>query len=165
MIKVTTKGLSEFQAHIKTLPRGTRVAAMRAVAEYLLGNSSRGLKHEPSWKFVSRAKAYGKVSDAPAGYFSWKQFRKVAAITEGFTKTQPRTHEIVNAWKLRDSNDWRRVALTNNAPGAQWVIGEKQARQPQLVGWRAWPKTLTDNMKGALRAGQQAVNRMLKEKR
>lgn len=168
MIKITGKGFQEFQDYIKRIyPRGTRITAMRAIAEYLIGNERHGLKHEPAQKVVSRAEAYGKVSDAPPGYFSWAQFRYVAKMTNGFKENIPydRTHELANAWEQRETDDWRRVALLNETPGSEWVVGDKQARQPALVGWRKWRDVVASNYKGAIRAAQQSVNRLLKEKR
>jgi hypothetical protein len=165
-ISFTVRGLEKLKAFLKDLPRGTRIVAVRAFAEYMLGNKDRGLRHEPDWKFVSRADAYGKVSDAPDGYFSWKQFRFVAAETEGFTKIpQDRTHEIANAWtvKEKDSN-WTSVKIENDANGAGWVFGDNQARQPALVGWRKWRDIISTNTKGALQAAQRAVNEWLKSK-
>ena len=166
MIKISTRGIPELVQLLKDLPRGTKIVAMRAAAEYLVGDESHGLKHEPAQKFVSRAKAYGNVSDAPPGYFSWKQFRYVAWITDGFTKIPyNRTHEMSRAWTATtQTSDWTRVKIENDAPGAQWVYGEQQARQPALVGWKKFTDIIASNIAGAVRAAQQAVDRWIKER-
>jgi len=166
MIKVVKHGIEEFQEFIKSVPRGFKIAAMRAISTYLIGNKDRGLKHEPTWKFVSRASAYGKVSDAPEGYFSWAQFRYVAAITEGFTLIPyDRTHEMANAWTMKETNsDWRSVKIENEAEGAEYVYGEQQAAQPGLVGWRKALTIIKSNMIGALKAGNAAVAAWIKQK-
>lgn len=160
-------------AWIKSLPRGIKVGAMKAYTEYIVGNERRGLKHAPPQKFVRRATAYGQQPPAegedsppPAGYFSWKQFRFVAYITDGFTKQYQRTGKMVGAWTIKaEDSDWRSVRVENKAPGAGWVFSEQQARQIGLVGWRKVTKVVADNIKGAHRAAQQAVDKWIKSKR
>lgn len=167
-IKFTVKNLEEVKKFIMELPRGVKIAAMRAFSEYVVGNERHGLRHEAPQRFVSRAAAYGKVSDdAPAGYFSMKQFRYVAAITKGFTQVPwTRKHEIAPAWRVEESNsDWTRVQLVNDKDGVQYVYGNQmQARQPALVGWRKLQNVISDNMAGAMLAANRAVNKYLKEK-
>lgn len=159
-------------AWIKQLPRGIKFQAMKAYTEYIVGNDRRGLKHAPPQKFVRRSVAYGQQPPAqgedtppPAGYFSWRQFRFVAKITDGFTKQYQRTNKIVSAWTVKaEDSDWRRVRVENQANGAGWVFGEQQARQIGLVGWRKYLQVAQDNAKGAYNAAVQAVVRWLKTK-
>jgi hypothetical protein len=160
MLKITPRNIDKIHAFLKSVPAGAKQESGRAVAEYLVGDDNHGLKQEPTWKFVSRAQAYGKVSDAPPGYFSWKQFRFVAAITEGFTKAYKRTHDLANSWTAKQvGSAW----TITGEPG--WVMGHNQANQPRLVGWRSYVSVIASNMRGAIRAGQQAVDRWLKERR
>jgi len=164
MIKYTISGQAKLSQFLINLPKRFRNTAMSVAAKYFIGDAKRGLKHEPAWRFVSRAQAYGKVSDAPPGYFSWAQFRYVAWKTKGFTDIPyKRTHALSNAWTIQESNNWMHVKIENKAPGAEWVMGEKQARQPALVGWRKVAEVIKANMRGAIYQAQLAVNRMLKE--
>jgi len=162
--------LDVVKRYISDLPRGTKIHFMRACVNYIIGDTRHGLKHEPPNKFVTRARAYGQVSQenppAPAGYFSWDQFRYVAAITEGFTLFYSRTYTLASKWEMNpQESDWRRVKIFNEADGAAWVFGDKtQARQPALVGWRRVSDTVAANLVGALRAGMAAVKAKLKLK-
>lgn len=158
--RITPRNIDKVAAFLRSVPPGVKNVVQEAVAKYFVGNERHGLKHEPSWKFVSRAKAYGKVSDAPAGYFSMKQFRFVAAITDGFTKIPyTRTHELQNSWQAkRAGSEW----IIVGSPG--WVMGHNQAAQPRLVGWRSYVVVIRENMNGALRAGVAAINQWLRQK-
>lgn len=166
MIKITPrKDLKEFVKYLHELPRGVKMAAMKAFAFYLIGNEQHGLKHEPTWKFVSRAQAYGKVSDAPPGYFSWKQFRYVAKITDGFTKIPyNRAHNMSGSWTFnaRDNN-WTMVSVTNDVPGVDYVMGDKQSRHEALVGWRKWRVVIASNFAGAMREARRAIAPLLRK--
>lgn len=162
MIQFKLAGVKEFQDFLKQIEDGWKIRAMRAIAYYLAGRENEALRKEPPVKFVRRADAYGKVSDAPAGYFSWRQFRYVAAVTEGFTKQYNRTHTISQAWEYHESNSqWDRVNIQNNAPGAEYVVGDRQSRHEALVGWRKWRQAINDNMAGAIRYAQEQINALI----
>jgi hypothetical protein len=164
-ISIKVVGIEKVQQYLINLPRPLKIAGMRAASEYFIGDESHGLKHEPAEKFVSRKSAYGKVSDAPAGYFSWKQFRYVAWLTEGFTRRYQRTHAMSNDWDYTDaSSDWSRVKIFNQVPGVDWVMGEGQARQPARVGWIKASIIMARNTAGAVRAAHAAINAYLARK-
>ena len=78
-VRYKVVGADKVVDFIKDVPKGAKAAAMREISTYIVGDKNHGLKHDPAYKYVSRKRAYGKVSDAPAGYFSWKQFRYVMA--------------------------------------------------------------------------------------
>lgn len=162
MIKITTRGLDEFIAYVRKLPRGVKIAAMRAGTEYLIGNEQHGLRHEPPYNYVSRTRAYGQPfsSEKQQRWFFW-------ALSEGLINPgqDNRTHDIANSWVIKETDSsWTRVRIENDAEGAQWVIGTKQAAQPAMVGWRVWTQTVADNMAGMIRAAQAAVSAWLKTK-
>ena len=46
-VKSSVRNVKRVQDFLKSLPRGVRIAAMRAIAEYIIGDDSRGLKHYP----------------------------------------------------------------------------------------------------------------------
>lgn len=150
---------------LRDTARGTMKTAIVALTEYILGDSRHGLRHDDPYRFASRAKAYGKVSDAPEGYFSWKQFRYVAAITKGFTefgrKRSPTNSS--ESWGYKLSQGGYRATLTNDAPSTQWIRGDDtQAAQPALVGWRKVSKVIADNINGARRHMAAEVQKYLK---
>lgn len=152
---------------LRDVARGTMRTAIVALTEYILGDKRHGLRHDDPYRFVSRAKAYGKVSDAPEGYFSWKQFRYVAAITKGFTefgrKRNPTNSSESWGYKLQQGG--YRAILTNDAPSTQWIRGdETQAAQPALVGWRKVSKVIADNINGAMRHMTAEIGKYLKGK-
>ena len=159
MINIKSRGIKELRELMKRLPRGIKITAMRTAVEFIVGDERHGLKHEPASKFVSRSDAYGKVSDAPSGYFSWAQFYYVAAVTDGFTKSFTRSGDIAGSWTYTESDsNWTSVTVTNTAEGAEFVVGDKQANQPRMVGWRYYMDVVKTNLTGAIKAAQRAVD-------
>jgi len=163
-IRYSVSGVKEVAAWIKTLPRGIKAAAMRAIAEYIVGDKQHGLRHDVAYKYVSRKRAYGKVSDAPAGYFSWAQFRYVMAKLHSGEIKIGRKHsptEMSKTWKWQQlDSDWRRTAINGQLPFDRFP-----ARQNRLVGWRHWLDVVKSNMKGAVSSAQKAVDEWLKKQK
>jgi hypothetical protein len=136
---------------------------VKAAAEYLLGNDQRGLRHYTPYKFVSRASAYGKPSDAPAGYFSWKQFRYVMAMLHG-GGGGGRTGKLKDGWATKGQGGGFGMSVYNSVDYATYVMGDAgQARQPAKVGWRKLMAVVNSNLNGMMRAASQAVGRWIKE--
>ena len=168
-MEISGRSIASLEEFIKSIPYGAKGIAVTAFVKYIIGDSSHGLMHEPAYKYVSRAKAYGKVANdgAPAGYFSWAQFRFVMAnIASGkFTPgTSQRTGKQSSSWGYRGDPSTR-VTIYNSAPGSAYTMGNKtQANQPNLVGWRMVKEVVASNFKGGIRAAQQAVNKWLKDK-
>lgn len=161
------RNIKELQAFLKTAPRGTIRVIVKAFTEYIIGDENHGLRHDQPYKFASRAKAYGKVSDAPPGYFSMAQFRKVAALTKGFTvfgrKNDPT--KASGGYSYKETRGGYGATITNEQPSAYWTRSDKgQPRQIGMVGWRKYTKIVEDNTKGAIRSAVAAVNRFLREK-
>lgn len=164
-VQFKLSGIKEFKAFIQNFSEGFKVRAMRAIAYYLAGRDGEALRKEPPNKFVTRASAYGDVSTdgAPPGYFSMKQFRYVAAITDGFTKKYDRTHTISQSWEYHETNSqWDRVNIQNNAPGADYVVGDGQSRHEALVGWRKWRVVIAENMEAAIQYAQTEVDKLIR---
>ena len=172
-MKVRMEGVTQISNWIKTLPRGMKIAGMRALGVWYGGRAGEGLRKEPPTKFASRANAYGSTgatfengNPVPDGYFSAKQFRYVAWLTKGFTQRYQRTHEMSNAWKYAESNSqWDRVNFTNDAPGAEWAYRDgQQARQLNNVGWRGAMEIIEASFRGAINFAQQKVNELIARK-
>jgi len=142
---------------LRAAPRGVRVAFMRAVATYIIGDGRHGLKHYPAYKHITRRQAYGKP------FKSEKQRKKVMAmirrgeITPGYPR---RTGNYQRSIQMKDSNDWRRVQITGTLPHKGWPN-----RLARMVGWRDWPTIIKSNLAGAVRSGRAAVGQWLRSKK
>lgn len=162
-VKYRVANLENVKKFISELPRGIKAAAMRAISEYIVGDTNHGLKHDVNYKYVPR-RAIGKVSDAPPGYYSWKQFHYVmAALRSGKMKigrkNSPTNMSKSWKWEQKDSQ-WDRTNITGKLPFDRFP-----ARHNRLAGWRHWSEVIETNMRGAIKAGQQAVNEWLKKKK
>lgn len=158
-MEISKRSLARVKTYLNSIPQKVRGVALDAYAEYLVGNEQHGLKHYPPYKYVSRKTAYGQT------FVSDKQRRYVMAmIKEG--KITPgvanRTGLQADSWSIKQTNPGRRTIL-NTAPGSVYTMGNNtQANQPRLVGWRKMKAVIESNAKGAIRAAQLAVNKVLK---
>lgn len=138
LINIRIRGLDEVQAFLKTVPRGTIRPAMEAITEYIRGplpGATHGLVHYPPYKYSG--------------------FKKPPK------KRYVRTFRLRYGWAIVGSDYKRR--LINNVPYARYVQGDPQSRYFKRSNWRPFTKVITDNMKGALRAGDSAVAKWIKE--
>ena len=158
-ISIKVEGIDAVIAKIKKVPGGIK-PFMKAVSIYLLGDANHGLRHDDPYKFVTRAKAYGVVSSdgAPPGYFSWKQFRKVAALTKGFKDFKSfRPTESSPAWMASATMGGYGYKLSNSRKAMYYLRSDEgQTRHEKLVGWRKVSKVIADNLQGAIRSGMAA---------
>ena len=159
--KFVVRNLEEVQKFLKELPRGSLRTGLKAFTEYVLGNSTRGLRHYEPYKFVTRKRAYGMT------FFTDKQRRYVMAkIRSGEMKvgTNQRTGNTAAAWTMQEKNNGYAYSLVNNTAGAYYTRDDSgQARQPALVGWRKVSKVVADNMRGAIRHALAEVKKWIKE--
>jgi hypothetical protein len=166
--KVRVRGIKELEEFLKKIPRGLTRVALPAFAEWIIGNSRRGLKRYQLYKYVKRSKAYGKVSDAPAGFFSWKQFRYVmAAIHDGriLPGYPRRTGKTQRGYVQRSTNDGYNVFIENKEKGAIYTRHNTlQARLNAMAGWLKESAVVRNNMAGALRHMHAAVRKYLKSR-
>jgi len=155
MIKFSIHGIKEVKEYIAGLPRGVKIAAMRAFATYIIGDERHGLKHEPA-----------QVTHGPGNPFKWtsdKQRRGFFA-SDGFGQGIPttRTHEGVNSWTMTEKDSsWTSVKIEG---GNVFVQGDWQQRGHKADGWRKYTDVVTTNIAGALRAAITAVSDWLKSK-
>jgi hypothetical protein len=161
MIRFNVKAKpSELTKLISSAPRMARGRMTEAAAKYIIGDMERGAKHYPPYKYVSRKRAYGRT------FFSERQRRYVMAqiragrIDPGYPH---RTGIIQRGWYVRGSG--AKATIANDARGVDFVHGDKkQARLNRLVGWRTVSEIAKANMKGAIKAAEQALKEYLKEK-
>lgn len=154
-IKINVKGVKDWISFLKTVPRGAKGIALRAFSTYVVGDEKHGLRHYPSYKYVSRKSAYGRT------WFSAKQ--RAWWFAAGKPKGNRRTGAIRRGWQIGGSAETR-LYIFNNAPGVGWVMGDEQARQPMKVGWRRAWEIIMSNFAGGIRAAQAAVNAWLGSK-
>ena len=155
--EVEITGMAEFQAYLARLAPALRERVEGAIAEYLIGNDSHGLRHEADYKYVSRAAAYGQtfVSDRQRRYVMARI--REGSITPG---VENRTHQMVAGWDYEQASG--QTYLRNEVPGVEYVQGDNQARQPAMVGWRRVSDVISTNIAGALRHASAAIAQMLR---
>jgi hypothetical protein len=155
-IKFTTRGVQEAQDFVKDLPYQTKQVASDAIAEYLVGDESHGLKHEAPYHYVSPFQSYSDDPAKAARQRGWI-FTHLDQIGTGI-----RTHAMQAAWKIARTGAGA-VQISNNSDGIQFVMGnDKQSRQSDAVGWRKVSENIQDNMAGAVRHAVAKINEYLK---
>lgn len=155
-VEFSVTGIPELQAYLERLSVQLRETVEGAMAEYFVGDESHGLKHEVAYRYVSRTEAYGQP------FVSDRQRRYVMARIHDGTITpgvENRTHQMAAAWDWEQSGG--QTFIRNEAQGVEFVEGDQQARQPDLVGWRKYAEIIQTNIDGALRAATQAINRLI----
>lgn len=162
-VKFKIRGVEAVNSFLRAVPRGAVRVALKAFSEYILGNDSHGLRHNETYRYITRKSAYG------VSFFTEKQRRwffwalNTGQIDPGSGK---RTGETSKAWKAEPRNDGYRYTITNNTAGGYYTRDDYgQARQPAKVGWRKVSAVLTANYAGAIRAAVAAVKKYLQSKK
>lgn len=153
MLSFKTRGLKEFTDYIGSLARNVRGLVTEAITDWLIGNQSRGLKHYPPYKYVTRRAAYGRT------FSSERQRRYVMAkISSG--QIDPgaphRTGRLQRGW-VKQGKGVNARAVNQVAYAAHVMSTTDQARQPARVGWRKVAQVIADNMAGAIRHAEAAI--------
>jgi len=157
-IKFNVRGIEEFQAFLKALPRGGVRVALKAFTEYVIGNEQHGLKHNEPYKYVSRKSAYGFT------FFTDKQRRWFWANGGPDMIGNNRTGESSKLWQYVAVTDCQ-YRITNPTRAAYFTRSNTgQARQPAKVGWRKTLAVVTSNLAGGIRAANAALNAWIKSK-
>jgi hypothetical protein len=162
MISTSIRGIEKLQAFFKSIPVELRKIAVEEGSKYLVGDETHGLKHIVSYKYVSRASAYGETfkSDKQRRYVMAKI--KSGEITPG---RENRTGSISAGWGYRKTGGGYSSVLYNKANGAEFVYGDDlQAKQLGMVGHRKMSEVIKTNMEGAMLAVRQAVSRWINAK-
>lgn len=143
LLNIQARGINEVKYLLDGF-EGTRVVGIvtEAAANEIV-DVMREQPDETPYQYVSRAEAYGQVANdgAPAGYFSWGQFRFVMAKLHEMGwdgQSQPpaykRTGEISGKWHLEGRLS--KAKAVNDHEKAPYVFGnESQSRHEQAVGW------------------------------
>jgi len=136
-------GIDQLASRISSLPPVYIEEVMDEVGDYAVGVMKDA---QPKRKYVSRMAAYGKtwVSAKQRRFFMW-------AVSTGkipgwvMTKDGPRGQYIrsgamAEAWDINKTDD--SFMLTNPTAAAFWTMGDQQARQPAMVGWKKAAKII-----------------------
>lgn len=155
MIRVTVRNLEEVTKKLRDLPQGTKKTAIPAFGEYLIGDTRHGLRHYPP------RRQHGEEN--PYKWQSEKQ-RRAYFATDGFGGGIPykRTDKLSQGWALNGLP--YRPVITNPEPHAPYVMGDALQRGHKADGWRHFMTVISDNLKGAMKAAEDAVKRYLKTK-
>lgn len=157
-LKITSHGIPELLEWLKSLPNEIRTLATRAVAEYIVGDETHGLKHYPPYKHVP----YSQIG----GFVSAKQRRYVMArirdgsITPGVSASNG---YLRDAWKYTAQGSMYQIS--NDVTYAKYLVGGQQSRRAIAQNWRTMWQTAKDNLQGAFRHAQAAINAWLARKR
>jgi hypothetical protein len=145
MISISSRGIPEVVAWLQNVARGSKITAMRAIAEYLIGDDNHGLKPQPA------RVEHGE--DNPYVWQSDKQ-RRAYFASNGFGGGIPstRTETLKNAWAATESdNNWTSVKIVNSAPYARFVQGRDLQRGHIVDKWRDMWTIIGTNIQGAFR--------------
>jgi len=162
-VKFEVRGIEKVEAFLKELPRGGVKVALEAFVQYVLGDSSHGLRHDEPQHYVSRKSAGYTTSPAQMRYFF------AVGILEnvgGSIKLNhyKRTGQTAAAWKYVARDAWH-YKLVNDKEGAYWTRGEPgQTRQHAMAGRRKVSRVVKDNTRGGLRAAIQALTKWMRSK-
>lgn len=158
---------SGFDEFFSELPRMSRGIAVENAADYIVGNDSHGLRHEPNYLFVSRTSAYGEpFSSEKQKRWFFASLKAGVNVLNGKSFTpgrENRDHTISQAWKRVGEKTTSRII--NDAEGVEWVMGNKQANQPRKAGWRYYMDVVESNFKGAIQKAQWAVDAWIRSKK
>ena len=153
MIKFHPRNIKEINAYLKTVPRGVKRVAGKAIAEYIVGNEQHGLKHDDPYKQTTRRRVYGQQweSDKQRKYVMAKI--RSGEIVLGQRARKPTTAS--GGYAVKETRDG--YAITNPLPSAFW--SRVWAKWPR---WKHYNKVIDDNMKGAMRAANREVDKWIK---
>jgi hypothetical protein len=148
------RGFDELADFFQAFPRHLRGIVAEAASDDLIGTPSRGLKHYPAYRHITRKSAYGKT------FQSVRQQRFVmASIRSG--RIEPgyphRTGNYQRSWVRQGSGVSSRIeGLT---PHDNWP--DPLAKK---IGWREPMEIIMSNMTHAQQAAERAVAAYLAEK-
>lgn len=161
-VKFKIRGLEELEAFLKKLPSGGVQVALKAFVEYVLGNTSRGLRHDEPQKYVSRKGAGYKTSAAQMRFFFATGILERAGRGIKLNRYK-RSGETAAAWTAVAVNNWN-YKVVNPKAGAYWTRDDGgQSRQHAMAGRRTTSKIIADNTKGGIRSAVASLNKWIRE--
>ena len=159
-VRFQLRNVERVKKYLADTLRGTMLVGMRAIAEYILGNSQHGLRHNEPYRYVSRKAAYGQT------FFSEKQRRWFWANGGPDMIGDHRTNKASEGWAYVETKGGYAGKFVNSTPDAYYTRDDYgQARQPALAGWRKVSRVISDNIQGAIRHANAEIGKYLKSKK
>jgi len=156
MLNIKIKNIEKVTAFLRTVELGTKTAAGRAMAEYLIGDVNHGLKHYPSYRHVPYSEIGGFVSDRQRRYVMARISE--GSITPGISASNGYFRD---AWRI--AGEGPRYIMRNDVEYGGFLVGDNtQALRPQRQGWRKITQNISDNIQGAIRHATAKVNEWLR---
>jgi hypothetical protein len=145
--------IKEVMVEIKNMTKKSTVVGLKAFAQYIYGDSSRGLRKYPSYRYISRKNAYGQT------FVSDKQRRWFWANGGPDMIGDHRTGATRQAWTMNVQDGGYRIVLENRSKGAYYTMHDSgQAAQPGLVGWNKAMDVVKSQIGRAIHKAIQAIN-------
>ena len=134
---VRTRGIDELYGLVyHYLPKNLRGIAAEAVADDLIGDGYRGLKHYPRYRYVTRRRAYGKTFFSPAQQRYVMARIRSGRIDPGFPH---RTGNYQRSWHREGKGVQSRIVGELPHEGFP-------SRHEQMVGWRSPDEIIETNL-------------------
>lgn len=154
LFSLKARGLPELQDFFADLPRNVRGIATEAASDDLLGDGHRGLRHYPTYKYITRRSAFGKpfASDRQRR-FVMAQIRS-GRIEPGFPH---RTGNYQRSWRREGSGV--SSVIIGELPHEGWP--NKLAKR---IGWKDPLEKVMSNLAHAVRHAESKVAEWIKSK-
>jgi hypothetical protein len=156
-LQFKSRGIPEVTAWLRTVAAGFKNQALKAFADYLIGDDSHGLAHYPAYKYVTPFRSYSMDPKKAAKQRGWI-FTHLDQIGHS-----NRTGATSKGWKYTPGE--HRFTISNATKGAYYTMGDaSQTRHQAAVGWRKMMEVVAANFNGAIRHAQAKVNEWIKSK-
>jgi hypothetical protein len=116
------------------------------------------------YQYASRSAAYGYVASdgAPAGYFSWRQFRFVMALVHSAGYHPGSRNDTTRRWQGDVRNDGYQYVLRTDSQAAYYTMSDEgQSRQAAMAGHDKVSVVIRNNISAAMREAYSAIQQWL----
>lgn len=157
-VVVSVDGLDKILAKLAKLPDAVADDGVDAANKVLLDV----LRAYPPYNHVSRQAAYGKTwANDRQRIAVMAKLREQGDIVNGvYTPRSHRTQNVSKSWKTVGTG--RLSFLANEVPYASYLVGDEQANQPRMVGWKKVSVTLKEHTARLVRAFDAAVKKAIR---
>ena len=161
-VKFRIRNVDTVKTYLRTVPYGSLKVALHALTEYIIGNSSHGLRHDEPQKYVSRAKAGYKTSRKQIAFFFATGILERTSDGGVRLNHYKRSGQTAAAWTYKPTNNGYGYTLVNPKAGAYYTRADDgQTRQHELAGRRKVSAVVAANMAGAIRHAIAEVKKFL----
>jgi len=129
---IEIEGLDELVRKLDDLAKLTKVhAGMEAAALYLKGK----IAQYPPRKHITIQQAGGWASDKQRRWFFWA-LNKGAIDVPYRRGISPGSEDLAHKWTTNYDKGKFEAVVGNNASYARFVMGDKQTKMMQMIGWK-----------------------------